>query len=427
MREIKTACVVGAGYVGLPTAALLARSGIQVTLVDIDVAIVEAINARTHEVEEDSINRLLDDPIVVQNLTSSLTPAASDAFFVCVPTPIEHESKRADLSFVVAACESIVPVLSSASIVIVESTIPALCTRNTVMPILERTGLKAGIDFHVAHCPERVMPGNALAEIVGNSRVIGGVTPACALAAADVYRYFAHGELHLASDIEAEICKLSENAFRDVNIAFANELAAVCAGLGIDSMRVINLANQHPRVQILAPGIGVGGHCIPVDPWFIAETDPNNSTLIQCARKINDGKPERIAAAIRAAVEHIGSPRIVCSGTAFKPNCKDERESPALAVIRFLQDAGLEVVAVDPVVDGARYETLEIAAAGADLIAVLVEHSATNDELRDRQKVIEDAMREPTIMRFFQPADIETVPARAAVLLDGVRTLEAAA
>jgi UDP-N-acetyl-D-mannosaminuronic acid dehydrogenase len=401
--QFRKAVVVGAGYVGLPTAALLAKSGIETVALDINRDHVDSINEGTLRVEEDSINTLLKDKAVRQNLRATTEIEPADAFFICVPTPIDPRRKTADLSHVVSACEAIASVLQINNVVIVESTIPVLCTRETVKPILERSGLKIDTDVCLAHCPERVLPGNAIQEITNNARVIGGISEKSSNAAVRIYRHFVNGALHIATDVEAEICKLSENAYRDVNIAFANELAALCEQISVDPMRVIGMANHHARVNILNPGIGVGGHCIPVDPWFISEIDRENSTLIQCARRINDSRPEKIAARIRQAVADIPNPKIVAVGTAFKPNCKDQRESPAMRVIELLQFDGYNVYPIDPEVQEDNYPGLEQAAQNADLIVVLVEHDSVVDELSKREDRILDAMRNPRILRIYRP------------------------
>ncbi len=399
--SIHSAVVVGAGYVGLPTAALLAKAGVHTTAVDLRADLVEAINSATLVVEEGSINALLRDRDVRRNLSARVSPVGADAFFICVPTPIDKRKKIADLKCLTAACESIVPHLRRGSIVIVESTIPVLCTREIVKPILESSELLVDADIFLAHCPERVLPGNAISEITTNSRVIGGVTPASTVAAINVYRLFVDGELNPATDIEAEICKLSENAYRDVNIAFANELAAICEGIDVDPTKVIAMANQHPRVNILSPGIGVGGHCIPVDPWFISEIDRENSTLIQCARRVNDQRPHKIAAQIRNAVATVATPRIVAIGRAFKPNCRDERESPAIEVLEILRREGFDVISADPIIDDQNSQTLASLAQGADLLVVLVEHDAVVREIESCANRILSAMRTPKILRFY--------------------------
>ncbi|MCH8274624.1 MAG: nucleotide sugar dehydrogenase [Armatimonadetes bacterium] len=416
MKErVEKVVIIGAGYVGLPTAVLLARAGISVHAVDVKRELVDAINDGTLRVEEDSINRLLEDPEVRGKLSAGADPEPADAFFICVPTPIDYRRKIANLSNLKAACRTILPCLEPGNLVIIESTVPVLCTRETVKPILESGGLEVGRDLFLAYCPERVLPGNAIEEITENARVIGGVDERSTQKAAGLYRRFVNGSLHLASDVEAEICKLAENAFRDVNIAFASELAALCESIGVDPMRVVRLANYHPRVNILSPGIGVGGHCIPVDPWFIAEVDRVNSTLIQCARLINDLRPHRIAARIREAVGGLSKPRIVAHGLAFKPNCRDLRASPAGQIVDLLRSEGYDVTAVDPLIEAGAYPGLVEMARDADLIAVLVEHDVTLQEIAGREKEILAAMRTPKILRFYPPVEVRSAPGFAAV------------
>jgi UDP-N-acetyl-D-mannosaminuronic acid dehydrogenase len=402
---MKSITLMGAGYVGLPTAALLAKAGFEVLAVDKDPARVQAINSRSHISEEDSINALLHDPIVQRHLRAGLTVVPSDVFFICVPTPIHPEDKTPDLRAILDAAKKIAQVLRPGNRVIIESTLPVGCTRTFIVPLLEESGLKAGEDFFVAYCPERVLIGNAIKEITENARLIGGINPLSAEKAMEVYRQFVHGPIFLVSDLEAEICKLAENAYRDVNIAFANELAALCEKAGVNPMHVIALTNQHPRVHILNPGIGVGGHCIPVDPWFLVHADPSNTHLIQCARKINDERPLRIAEILRQAVANIPNPLIALSGLAYKPNCKDTRESPAKKVLSLLQSEGFQVRATDPLIYPDTYPGLASLAEGADLLAILVEHEITRQELAEKEPDIRQRMRTPNILRFYPPEE----------------------
>lgn len=391
--------VVGTGYVGLPAAIMLARAGYQVVGVDINEEIVRAINSGEMHLNEQELWELMALPEVRANLAATSHPVAGDVFIIAVPTPVDQRHKTADLSQVVNALESLVPHLHPGNLVIIESTVPPLTCREVVAPILERSGLRVGDELLLAHCPERILPGNIFHEIVSNDRVIGGVNRESALAAREIYASFVQGQLWLTDDVTAELCKLMENTYRDINIALANELAAVAEGLGCDIWETIALANQHPRVSLLSPGIGVGGHCIPIDPWFIAQVNPAATRLIATARSINDGVPSLMAAKIKRMLSDIPDPLIVALGVAYKPDSEDIRESPALEVIRLLEQAGYRVVAYDPLVDGYREGTLLERARRADCLALLVEHKIILRELEEGAEQIRQVMRHPRIFR----------------------------
>ena len=386
-------CVVGLGYVGLPTAALLAGSGVDLLGVDTDPERVEAVSRGVSPIEEPGLDRAVADAVAAGRLRAGLEPEAADAFIVAVPTPIRPDHSP-DLSALNGAVESLAPRLRARNLVIVESTSPVGTTESVsarlaeLRPDLTFPHASGGeSDVRIAYCPERVLPGNALAELVGNDRVIGGVSPACATAARRLYETFVEGECHLTDARTAEMVKLSENAFRDVNIAFANELSLVCDALGVDPWAMIRLANRHPRVDILQPGPGVGGHCIPVDPWFIAHSAPERTPLIQAARKVNDAKPEWVA---RRAVEmcaDLDGPVVACLGLAYKGDTGDLRESPSIAVIRRIRRlfAGT-ILVVDPHVDRLPDELLadepcelvelRDALDRADVVVLLTDHSS---------------------------------------------------
>jgi len=276
-----------------------------------------------------------------------------------------------------------------------------LTCRNVIAPLLEKGGLKIGKDIYLSHCPERILPGEVFDEIINNDRVIGGLDEKAAEMTREIYGSFIKGDLYLTDDVTAEMVKLMENTSRDVNIALANEFAAVAEGLGVDVVRAIELANKHPRIDILKPGIGAGGHCIPVDPWFIKEVDPVNSRLIHTARLINDEIPHKIAAKIRRMVKDIDNPRIVALGVTYKPDTYDTRNSPALKIIQLLREDGYEVVVADPLVAEYRYESIKDAAQGADCLVMLVEHKAVKEELAREETEIKQAMRHPLIMWFY--------------------------
>ena len=293
------------------------------------------------------------------------------------------------------------PRLRPGNLVVIESTIPPLTCRELVRPVIETlTPYKVGLDIHVAHCPERILPGNVFHEIVHNDRIIGGMDGRATQLARDLYATFVKGELHATDDLTAELVKLMENTYRDVNIALANEFAAVADGLGVDPLAAIALANRHPRVDILHPGIGTGGHCIPVDPWFIKEVDPANSRLILTAREVNERVPERVAAAVRRRVRNLTDPLIVAIGAAYKPNTYDTRNSPAVRVVELLKADGYRVAHYDPLAPGMEYGSLANACAGADCLLVLVEHDVVREDLAIHETAIRAALKTPNIMRF---------------------------
>lgn len=384
--------VIGLGYIGLPTAAVLASRGRTVIGVDVNVDAVNTINqGRVHFVEPD-----LD--IVVQSVVSTgklravTRPEPADAFLVAVPTPF-RDNHEPDLGHVRAAADSIAPVLKKGDLVVVESTCPVGTTEQVVEWLAAaRPDLAfprpdaARADVHVAYCPERVLPGQVLRELVENDRVIGGMTPACAERAVALYRTFVQGECFATDARTAEMAKLTENAFRDVNIAFANELSLICEELGINVWELIRLANRHPRVNILSPGPGVGGHCIAVDPWFIVSTTPKRARLIRTAREINDGKPAFVIERSSALIREVGARRVAILGLAFKPDVDDLRESPALAITKRLaaDHADVQFDIVEPFVSrlppalaglkNVALVGLESALEGAEITIGLVRH-----------------------------------------------------
>ena len=397
----KKIVVIGTGYVGLPLAIMLARAGHEVIGVDIEENIVNAINEGVFHLAEEDIKRIIQEPQVGKNLRAQKTPCEADVFIISVPTPLDEKNRIADLSQVIAGIESILPCLRSGNLVIIESTVPPLTCREVIALLIGQTGLKVGEDVFLCHCPERILPGDVFKEIVHNDRVIGGLDGKAAEMAREIYASFVRGNLYLTDDVTAELVKLMENTYRDVNIALANEFAAVAEGLGVDIIRAIELANKHPRVDILRPGTGAGGHCIPVDPWFIKEVDPVNSRLIHTARLINDEIPGKIAAKIRNTLRNIKNPRIVALGVTYKPDTYDIRNSPALEIIRLLGANGYQVAAYDPLAKGYQYTTIEEVARGADCLVVLVEHQVIREELTRQEKEIKRAMRNTLILRFY--------------------------
>lgn len=393
--------VIGTGYVGLPAALLLARAGHEVVGVDINENIVRAINEGVLHIKEEELQAIMNEPQVRANLHAQTKPEPADSFLIAVPTPVDPRKKLAEMKYVREATESIVPYLKPGNLVVLESTVPPLTCREFMTPILEKSGLKVGETLHLAHCPERILPGDVFYEIVNNDRIIGAEDQKSRDLAKAVYATFVKGQLYETDDVTAELCKLMENTYRDVNIALANEFAAVAEGLGIDPLRAIELSNKHPRVKILRPGIGVGGHCIPLDPWFIKEVDPQNSRLIFTSRQINDEMPHKIAEKIRKAVKGIPAPKIVCIGAAYKANTEDLRESPAVEIVHVLRADGYNVAHYDPLVENMGWKgTLAEACAGADLLAVLIRHDVVLKELEETRPAIEAALRNRNIVVF---------------------------
>ncbi|MBT9143574.1 MAG: UDP-N-acetyl-D-mannosamine dehydrogenase [Dehalococcoidia bacterium] len=401
MAVAKKIVVIGTGYVGLPLAIMLARSGYEVIGVDIEENIVNAINEGGLHLAEEEVKQIFNEPQVRKNLHAQKTPCEADAFIISVPTPLDEKKRIADLSQVIGGIESILPCLRSGNLVIIESTVPPLTSREVIAPLIEKYDLKVGEDVFLCHCPERILPGDVFHEIVHNDRVIGGLDSKAAEMAKEIYASFVKGNLYLTDDVTAELAKLVENTYRDVNIALANEFAAVAEGLEVDIMQAIELANKHPRVNILKPGIGTGGHCIPVDPWFIKQVDPNNSRLIHTARLINDEMPSKIAAKIRRALRGIPNPRIVALGITYKPDTYDTRNSPALKIVDLLREDGYRVEAYDPLAEGYQYPPIREVAEDADCLVVLVEHQIIREELAQKEAEIKEVMRHPLILRFY--------------------------
>ena len=391
--------VIGTGYVGLPAALMWAKSGLKVVGVDINENVVRAINDRTLLLNEAELNTLLNDPDVQQNLIARSSPCEGDVFVIAVPTPVDALKKVADLSHVEAAVKSFIPFLRKGNLVILESTVPPMTCRRVIKPLIESmTSFKVPDDIQVSHCPERILPGDIFQEIVHNDRLIGGMDEASTQTTMDVYRAFVKGALLATDDLTAELSKLMENTYRDVNIALANEFSIICDDLSVDVKQVISFANRHPRVKILSPGIGVGGHCIPVDPWFLKEVAPYSCRLITMARLVNDEMPHRVASKIRKAVSHIGNARIVLLGATYKKNCEDMRESPATEIAHLLLADGYDVHHHDPMVPSMSYTSLAEVLKGAHLGVVLVGHSVILQELQELSPAINAAMAESHIM-----------------------------
>jgi UDP-N-acetyl-D-mannosaminuronic acid dehydrogenase len=379
---VSTVCVHGLGHVGLPVAALLAEAGHEVTGCDPRAEVVATVNAPRPGSPEPGLDALLARASASGRLSAHARPVAAAFHIIAVPTPLAA-GHAPDLSHVHQAADAIAPLLRAGDTVILESTVPVGTTEALAARLAAaRPGLAVPGAAHVAHCPERILPGRVLHELVHTDRVIGGLTPACAAAAAALYRDVARGALLPATARVAEMVKLAENAFRDVNIAFAHELAAIAERLSVDVRQVIALANRHPRVDILSPAAGVGGHCIAVDPWFLVAAAPAETPLIQAARAVNDAVPGRIVAQVKAAASGFAAPRVACLGLAYKPDVADLRESPAVAIAGELAQEGFAVSVADPFVTALpealrSLPRMEAAAAiaAADVVAILVAHT----------------------------------------------------
>lgn len=351
--------VVGLGYIGLPTAAMFASVGYTVIGVDISQRAVDAVNAGSPHIEEIGLSELVQRCVASGRLRATSVPEPASSFIIAVPTPVDHSSHVPDTSYVEAAARSIAPVLKSGDLIVLESTSPVGTTRRVAHILAKmRPDLTFPVDgqkspdVHLAYCPERIIPGRMLIELVENDRIIGGMTPACTDLATKLYSSFVKGDCLPSDDRTAELCKLTENSFRDVNIAFANELSMVCGTLGLDVWKVIQLANHHPRVNILNPGAGVGGHCIAVDPWFIVASDPERARIIRTAREVNDEKPRYVVRQVVEAMSHRPKGKIVCLGLTYKADVDDFRESPALSIAKDLADRFPgQVTGVDPFID----------------------------------------------------------------------------
>ena len=396
--SFETISVIGLGYIGLPTAAVFASKGKKVVGVDINARAVETINRGAIHIVEPDLDQVVHAAVTRGDLRATTQPEAADAFLIAVPTPFKDDHQP-DLRFVKAAAESIAPVLKKGDLVILESTSPVGSTEQmadwlaAARPDLRFPQHAETPDIFVAYCPERVLPGQVMVELINNDRVIGGMTPACSARASELYRLFLKGECVETNARTAEMCKLTENSFRDVNIAFANELSLICADQGINVWELIALANRHPRVNILQPGPGVGGHCIAVDPWFIVAQNPELARLIRTAREVNDAKPQWVLDQVKTALadcltqtgKRASDITIACFGLAFKPNIDDLRESPAVGVAQkiaewhsgttWVVEPHIEQLA-ESLADKAELVSCAQALDQADILVMLVDHRA---------------------------------------------------
>jgi len=390
-------CVLGLGYIGLPTAAVLASRGLNVLGVDCNQNVVDIVNSGQVHIVEPELNTLVETAVGSGYLRATVTPETADVFMIAVPTPFKgtHEP---DLSYIESAAKAIAPVLQKGNMVILESTVPVGATEklmewlqldrpDLVFPSSDKEDIRAEIT--IGHCPERVLPGHVVRELVENDRIIGGMTKMCAERIRGFYKLFVQGDCLLTNCRTAELCKLVENSFRDVNIAFANELSLIADKLDVNVWELIKLANHHPRVNVLQPGPGVGGHCIAVDPWFIVDSAPNESKLIHAARLVNDSKPDFVLEKIEQAALEIdkekGGVSIACLGLAFKPNIDDLRESPAMNIAKRIEGLGFakqflvepNIKTMPEVFDVKRTELINLgeAMAKVDIVVLLVDHT----------------------------------------------------
>jgi len=407
----KTISVIGLGYIGLPTAAMFASRNINVIGVDTNDEIVNIINQGKIHIVEPDLDKLVCDAVKNKKLSAINKPVPADAFIIAVPTPLTNSNKP-DLSYLMAAAKSLIEVLKKGDLIIIESTVPVGTTQiiseylSELCPELSFPHQSEKADIFITHSPERVLPGRILTELIKNDRVIGGISKRCGEKAANLYGLLdLKGEYLLTKAATAELVKLSENAYRDVNIAFANELSIICERLNINPWEVIQLANHHPRVDILQPGPGVGGHCIAIDPWFIINSAPNNAELIRTARNVNDSKPGYFAKKVISAVNSLSAPIVACLGLTYKADVDDLRQSPAVKVVSELassQNKLDKILVVEPNISSLPIElqntskvaltNLENAIDAADIIVILVDHKSFKEFPYDRigEKIIFD-------------------------------------
>jgi len=396
--KTKKVSVIGLGYIGLPTAALLASNGYSVVGMDVSEHAVSTINQGKIHIVEPDLDAFVRSAVAAGRFQAFIEPQPGDVYMICVPTPF-HEGDaipQPNIDYVLTATRSIAPFVKAGDLVILESTSP-VSTTEEIQNVLRAAGVQVD-DVQIAYCPERVLPGKIMTELIENDRIVGGLTPLATRAVADFYRTFVRGAVLETDAKTAEMCKLTENSYRDVNIAFANELSLICDKEGINVWDLIQLANRHPRVNILQPGAGVGGHCIAVDPWFVVARDEDNSRLIKTAREINDYKTDWVIEKIKSRSLDVSNqkgvkPKIVCLGLAFKPDIDDLRESPALEVASSLMAEGYEVTAVEPNIEShtvIELEELDNVFNEDAVLAILVKHKEFLDKsVREKLKSLD--------------------------------------
>lgn len=365
---------MGLGYIGLPTASVLATNGFNVVGVDVDSMTVDVLSKGQIHINEPGLKTVVCAAVQSGNMIVRQVPEQADVFIIAVPTPIKNDN-TADLTYVINATESILPFLQKGNLIILESTVPPRTSEDILVPILQKSGYKIGEEIYLAHCPERVLPGNILHEFVNNDRIIGGINDKSAYKAREIYEKVVQGNLLITDATSAEMAKLMENTFRDVNIALANELCKIAYDLKLDALEIIKLANLHPRVNLHQPGPGVGGHCLAVDPWFIVEKS-NNAKLIRLSREINDAAPNFVVGLVKQMLNNIVKPKITVLGITYKGNVDDVRESPATEIIRELIQANIDVGVYDPYVKNYEFDlsNLEEAFVSSDLVLLLADH-----------------------------------------------------
>ena len=395
----KKLCVVGLGYIGLPTAVMFANHGLYVHGVDVNEKAVELIKNKQLHIEENGLQERLESAVDNGHFTVGTTAEEADIFIIAVPSPI-NEDKTANLNYVREATKSIIPYVRKGNLVILESTVPPRTVEDVMLPVLKETGLELGSELFVSHSPERVIPGKVFEELVNNDRIVGGINEESSRLTVELYKTFVKGNIHVTDATTAEMVKVIENTYRDVNIAFANELAKISEKIGVNAWEAIKLANYHPRVNIHLPGPGVGGHCIAVDPWFLTELQPELAKIISLSRHTNDSMPEYTALKTKSLLDEKGIQhgRVAVLGLAFKGNIDDMRESPSTDVLHHLEKLGVDYTAFDPHIKENKIErqtqSLDEAVAHADVILILTDHNEFKELL---PSAVENHMRTKVI------------------------------
>jgi UDP-N-acetyl-D-mannosaminuronic acid dehydrogenase len=370
-------CTIGLGYIGLPTSIMFAKHNVEVVGVDVKQDVIDSLNSGKIHIEEPGLQEALEEVIKKGTFKASMQPENANAFIISVPTPNhDDEYKSCDLSYVVSAVRNVLPYVEKGNVIIVESTIGPRSMDDVVKPLVEEAGFTVGQDIYLVHCPERVLPGQIMHELIYNNRIVGGITQQCTEAGAMVYSTFVKGEIIKTNAKTAEMSKLMENTFRDVNIALANELAKVCNQLEINALDVIDMANKHPRVNLHTPGPGVGGHCLAVDPYFIVAKAPETAQLINLSRTINTSMPHYVVENVNKLMRNVDGKVITVFGLTYKGNVDDIRESPAMEILELLKEQNqYEVRAFDPHVQKEWVvQDMNLAVNGSDLVLILTDH-----------------------------------------------------